>query len=303
MYALIVWTGYKTKSVIGIDKLEPDKDEGEETMARFDDGRLYNAKIVRKSDDEKYLNMLPITTDGEVMVKNKNTYKQMAHAEKAILKKQEKLAKKEREAKNNTKNKALLDSDSIFDDGFGNSGGTSSSDSESNKNQESCKIDLDQQVIDLDNDPRRLKKILTTLMTRRAPKRKLVKTTISFMIKKCTGVLMKLRFRRRWNRQEKESGRSAETASSSGMPWKFVERKEQKLVNPRRKIATRHQFVLHLAMKITRRHHKKTAAKHRLILQALLDFAATITEPIAIQKIKNLSEKDKTLVYSKRREQ
>ena len=49
MYALVFWVKTKMRSVVKISDLLPEKEEGEVTSVKYTDGRLYEAKIVRKS--------------------------------------------------------------------------------------------------------------------------------------------------------------------------------------------------------------------------------------------------------------
>lgn len=49
MYALVFWTKCKTRSVVSENDLLPNVQEGETTFVRYEDGKKYKAKIVKKN--------------------------------------------------------------------------------------------------------------------------------------------------------------------------------------------------------------------------------------------------------------
>ncbi|XP_058789762.1 uncharacterized protein LOC131663388 [Phymastichus coffea] len=116
MFALILWTGYNTTSTIDINQLVPDKEEGEETMARYSDGKLYQVKIIRKNVDKHYLRSLAVSTDGELILRKGNSQKKIALCKQKYLKQKLILEKNKLEGKKQATNVSLLDSKSVFQD-------------------------------------------------------------------------------------------------------------------------------------------------------------------------------------------
>ncbi|XP_023314143.1 putative uncharacterized protein DDB_G0271982 [Trichogramma pretiosum] len=70
MKVLVFWIESKVTSIVSDENLFPDTNEGEITTVLYKDGRKYQAKIVKKSHDERYLNSLHVSVeDGTIMNK------------------------------------------------------------------------------------------------------------------------------------------------------------------------------------------------------------------------------------------
>uniref|UniRef100_A0ABD2XFS7 Uncharacterized protein n=1 Tax=Trichogramma kaykai TaxID=54128 RepID=A0ABD2XFS7_9HYME len=70
MKVLVFWMESKVTSIVSDENLFPDTNEGEITTVLYKDGRKYQAKIVKKSHNERYLNSLHVSVeDGTIMNK------------------------------------------------------------------------------------------------------------------------------------------------------------------------------------------------------------------------------------------
>ncbi|KAJ8684161.1 hypothetical protein QAD02_019953 [Eretmocerus hayati] len=117
MWALVFWTASKQKSVIPEENLCPDCNEGEVTLAKLTaSGKKFKVKLLRKSQDSKYLESLPVSTDGSIL---KRTYKGAQSRvlnQKSDLQRASKLQSLKKSAANQKNNELLIDTRSIYDD-------------------------------------------------------------------------------------------------------------------------------------------------------------------------------------------
>ncbi|KAL7305192.1 hypothetical protein TKK_0002582 [Trichogramma kaykai] len=67
MFVLVFWKKTRDVSVVKIDQLQTNVDEGKETAVKYSDGQMYEALVVKKSYDEKYLRKIDVGSDGIIL--------------------------------------------------------------------------------------------------------------------------------------------------------------------------------------------------------------------------------------------
>ncbi|KAL7294351.1 hypothetical protein TKK_0012359 [Trichogramma kaykai] len=67
MFVLVFWKKTRDVSVVKIDQLQTNVDEGKKTAVRYSDGQMYKALVVKKSYDEKYLRKIDVESDGKIL--------------------------------------------------------------------------------------------------------------------------------------------------------------------------------------------------------------------------------------------
>ncbi|KAL7290075.1 hypothetical protein TKK_0015803 [Trichogramma kaykai] len=116
MFALVLWSNCRTRSVVKERDLVPVVSEGQFTSVRYKDGETYEAKVVKKSHDKDYLDKLKIDSEGNVMVTAKKTARSSAlNAQAELIKEKFKKQKMERSNTVTSENFKLAKSASIFE--------------------------------------------------------------------------------------------------------------------------------------------------------------------------------------------